>query len=118
MIVDILKNALKSAEAEKDRAVATAKEKATREKVIPFNAEVDEKLKGAINALTTELNAKIKEMQETFSKEKDELAAQGEKKKSENASAIIATEIAIVSAQYDEAINDLKKQIAKYEDKQ
>lgn len=106
-----LENALRSIETDKDRAIATAKEKCTREKIIPHNADVDRSLNEATNALTAKLNQDIAKLQETFNAEKQAMIEASNKKKTEYASQIIATETSIVAMEYDKAVAELRKQI-------
>jgi hypothetical protein len=108
--------AYRNIEAEKERAIATAKEKTTREVIIPKNVEFDNYKNNAINALTTELNEKIANLQKDFNEQKTSIIEATEKKKSDFASCTLNAEIAVVSQKYDSAINELKAAMSKMED--
>ena len=108
--------ALKSIESEMERAIAIAKERVTRERIVPNNAEIDNSRAAAINAITTKLNQDIAKLQENFNAEKQAIVEASEKKKAEFAANTIATETSIVSAQYTAAMNELKNAISKIQE--
>lgn len=105
-------NALKNIEADKERAIATAREKVTREKIIPNNSELDRLRAEAINARTAQLNQDIAKLQETFASERQAIIEASEKKKTDFANQVISVEIAVVEQEYNNAITVLKKQIS------
>ena len=111
-IKQILENALKTIEGEKERAIATAREKATRESVIPNNAKVDSAKTAAIAELNEKLNQKIAALQNEFNASKQQIVEASEKSKSDFATATLETAASMVSLHYDKAITDLKKQIS------
>ena len=111
-IKQILETCLASVEQEKNKAIATAKEKATREKVIPNNQAIDAARTEAINALTTKFNEEMARRQEAFNVEKASIFEASEKKKSEFAEATLEAESSLVSMEYDKHIEKIKKQIA------
>lgn len=104
--------ALRGAEQERERAIAMAKERAMREKVIPYNAEIDNARTDAINAITANLNKEIANLQEKFNLEKQSIIEASEKKKSDFATTTIEAEASIVAVQYDTAIKSLNKLIS------
>jgi hypothetical protein len=110
-----LEQAIKNLEAEREREVAVIKEKATREKIVPFNQEMDMARDKAIAEKQQALNATIVAHQENFTKEKAEIFAAAEKKKNENATSVITTETYTVTVKYDKAIAKLKEQIEEYD---
>ena len=107
-----LETAVKALEAEREREVAIVKERVTREKILPFNQEMDLARDKAIAEKQQELTKSITAYQEKFAKEREEIIAAGEKKKAENANAVITTEAYTVTVNYDKAISQLKEQIA------
>jgi hypothetical protein len=113
MVKQHFENTIKQLQADKDRQVALTKEKVTREVIIPHNNEVNQSRDKAIAELTSQLNADIAKLQEKFAIEKQSLINVGEKNKTDFAETTIATETAIVSKQYDDAIRDLEALIAK-----
>lgn len=111
-----LEQAIKSLEAEREREVAVIKERVTREKILPFNKEMDIARDKAIAEKQQALNATIVAHQEQFAKEKQEIIDAGEKKKADNATSVIATETYSVTVKYDKAITALQNQIEKLEE--
>lgn len=103
---------IKNLEAEKDREVAIIKDKVTREKIIPYNNEMDIARDKAIAEKQTMLNSTILAHQEQFAKEKQEIFAAAEKKKSDNAASVLATETYVVTGKYDKEISHLKERVA------
>lgn len=106
-----LEEAVRKIESDKQRAVASIKEKVTREQIIPFNAEIDKSRDAAIAQRQAELNATIATQQEAFAKERQAYIDAAEKKKAENSMAVITSETAVVSAEYDRHIAKLNAQI-------
>ena len=107
-----LEQAVKSLEAEKTTICNATKDKVTREKIIPYNKEIDTALEKAIAEKQSALNATIVSHQEQFAKEKKEMVEAAEKKKAENANAVIATETYTATVEYDKAITKLNEQIS------
>lgn len=107
-----LEQTVKALEAEKEREISTVKDRALREKIAPFNQDIDVSREKAIAELQTTLNGKIVALQENFAKDKQALVEAGEKKKQDNASMVLATETSVVTIAYDKAICKLKEQIA------
>lgn len=111
MIKVYLEETVEKIKAERERQVAIVKEKVTREKIVPFNQEIDRAREKAIAELQSKLNSAIVAHQEQFAKEKQALIEAGEKKKTENANTVITTEIGVVTIEYDRAISKLNEQI-------
>lgn len=111
MIREHLEGAIRNIEAEKARALATCKERITREKIIPFNAEIDKSREMAIAELTNTLNAEIAALQQKFAQDKQKLVEAGEHKKAEHANTVVSTETSILAVTYDTALAQLRKQI-------
>lgn len=107
-----LEQAIRGLEAEKQTIANATKEKVTREKIVPFNQEIDKARDGAIAEKQQALNASILALQEKFAKEKQEIYEAGEKKKSDNATSVITSEIYAVTVEYDKHIAKLNDQIA------
>lgn len=99
--------AIAQIQSEKDKAIAQAREIATREKVIPHNNEVNSSRDKAIAELNVKLNEDITALQQKFASERQRLIEMGEKNKTEFAESVISAEVAIVCVPYDQAINDL-----------
>ena len=103
---------IKNLEAEKEREVAIIKDKVTREKIVPFNQEMDIARDKAIAEKQQELNNDVSALQDKFVKEKQEIFAAAEKKKSDNAASVLATETYVVTGKYDKEISYLKERVA------
>lgn len=111
-IKSIYEQAIRSLESEKQSLANAKREQVTREKIIPYNQEVDILRDKAIAEKQQALNASIVAQQEHFAKEKQEMIEAAEKKKAENANAVITTETYAVTVEYDKAISKLNEQIA------
>lgn len=109
----ILEQAKKNLEIEKDREIATVKDRVTRERILPFNQDIDNAREKAIQELQSKLNSDIIARQEKFAKEKQALIEAGEKKKKDNAEMVYATETSTVALAYDTAIRECEEKIAK-----
>ena len=107
-----LEQTIKALEAERDREVSLVKDRVMREKIVPFNQDIDVAREKAIAELQSTLNGKIVALQESFAKDRQALVDAGEKKKQDNASMVLATETSVVTIAYDKAICKLKEQIA------
>ena len=100
MMVEIKKhieNAINNIENEKQRAIQVARERVMREKVSAHNVEVDNYKN---NALT--------ELQKQYEKERTEIIAKSEENKQTFAKNEIETETAMVIAEFDKKITELK----------
>lgn len=107
-----LEQAVKGLENEKEREVAIIKEKVTREKIVPYNQEADKLRDEAIAELQQNLNNDIALRQAQFGKERQAIIDENEKRKENNANAVLATETYEVTGKYDKAISKLNEQIA------
>lgn len=114
MIVNYLQECVKKIESAKQAQVNAVKEKVTREIIVPHNAELDKARNLAIQELTEKFNKQVAELQEQFNRNKQFLIDKGEEEKRNFAETTIASEIAVKSVDFDNAIADLNKQIEKY----
>ena len=111
MINQILERAIAELETQKSRDVSAIKERTMREKIVPYNNEINQSRDKAIAELNAQLNSNIADIQKKFAESKQALIDAGEKKKSDFAEVTIATETAIVVEKYDKSISELKKMI-------
>ena len=111
MIKTVIEQAIKSIEAEKAQKVAVVKEQITREKIVPFNAEIDGARAKALQEVDAEYNQKIAQLRKECEEKKQELVRLGEEKERQNAETVLASELAVVAVEYDNAIAALTKQI-------
>lgn len=116
MVKDFLVQAVKSIEAERDRQVAVVKDRIVREKIAPYNANVDQLRASALAEIENELNGKILELRQTYEARKQDLVRMGEEDKKKNAESVLATELALVTVDYDAHIAKLNAQIAEIKD--
>ena len=100
MIKQVLENAITSIESQRNNEILNAKNIAIQQKVNPFNIEIDDAYKSAINELTLK-----------FEQEKKSLFEAGEKKKLAHKEKIMQEIHNAISYKYDLSIAKLKKQI-------
>jgi hypothetical protein len=106
-----LEQVIKNLEAEREHETNIIKEKVMREIVSPFNRDMDVSRDKAIAELQQKLNNSISALQEQFAKDRQAIIEANEKKKADNATAVITTESYSVTVQYDKAIAKIKEQI-------
>ncbi len=111
-----LETAIKALQAEKEREVAVIKERVTREKILPYNQEADKGRDLAISELQQNMNEDITARQAKFAKEKQAIVDENERRKENNANAVLATETYDVTGKYDKAIAKLNDQIEELKD--
>ena len=70
MINQILEQTVSQLEAQKSRDIATAKERVTREKIIPYNNDINKSRDNAIAELQSKLNEQIASLQKKFNEDK------------------------------------------------
>lgn len=108
-IKQIVVQAIAQIENEKQRQISLSKEKVIREKILPFNNEVDTARDKAIRELETKLNNDKAVLQAKFEEDKKKLIDGGEKKKAEFQRTAVETEIATINAQTTIAKSKLEK---------
>ena len=107
-----LEETVKRLQIEREKAIATVKEKVTREQIVPFNVEIDTARDKAIAQRNDELNEEIRERQEAFAAERQSFIDSAEKKKNEHAHAVIEVETALAVVEYDKHIKRLTEQLS------
>lgn len=105
----IFENAIAQIEATRQREIEVTKQRVMQEEIVPFNRDIDEKLREAIMEMQTRHNAKIAQLQQNFDEEKQALAEAAAKKKEAFAETAIATAITVINANADNAIAHFKK---------
>lgn len=110
-IKDHLQTALEKIKAEKEVGINAAKVRITQEKIVPYNAKVDELTNNAIAALDKNRNEKIAEIQSDFEKERGKIVEKAELNKRVNAETVIARETEEIANQYDKTIATITNQI-------
>lgn len=110
-IKQILESAIARLEQQKSSDLQNMRQRVMQEKILPFNADIDKAYQTAVQKLSDELNKKIVELQNQFTKDKESLLQAGNKKKAENQETVISAETSAIMYIYDASIADLKKQI-------
>lgn len=108
----ILEQAIKSIEAKRDGEVALIKDRIVREKIAPFNAEVDSFRAKALQEIDAELATKIADLKVAYEAKKQDLIKIGEEKKKENMDSVLASELAVITVKYDTEIAKLNAQLS------
>lgn len=108
-IKQIVSQAIAQVESEKQRQISLSKEKVIREKIVPFNNEIDRARDKAINELATKLTQDIEALRVKFEQEKKNLIDMGEQKKADFQRTAVEAEIATVNAQSTIAKSKLEK---------
>lgn len=111
LIVQSYEKQIAEIKALEQRQVALIKERVMRDKIAPFNQEIDQARVKAEAELAKKLQADIVALQEQFAKEKQALYEAGETKKADNLSAIMSAETYAITAECQSAIGKLTKQI-------
>lgn len=105
----LIENNIRTLENERNQAVAAVKDRVYREQIIPFNRDVDAARDKAISELNTQCASEIADVQAKYAVLKQEIVEASEKRKSENADAVIASETYAVSVKYDAVIDSQNK---------
>lgn len=107
-----LEQAIRNIEVDKERKITEVKDRVTREKILPFNTDVDNARAKALAEIDNEFNQRVAELKQECEVKKQELVKLGEEKKKANADSVLATELAIVTIEYDAHIAKLNAQIS------
>lgn len=108
MYNQIIEEAITKIEANRQREIEVAKQKAMQEQIVPFNRDIDNSLRDAIAELQTQHNAKIAHMQQMFEAEKQSLCEAANNKKTAYAETTIATAVSVINAEADTTIAKLR----------
>ena len=109
---------IQQVKAEEQRELSVLKERIMREKIIPFNQEIDKVKAESIMklnqlfeqekaCLTKQYNDNLIALQKKYDNDKQIINETAENKKTENANAVIATETYEITNRYDNAIAKL-----------
>lgn len=111
MLKSIIEEAIAKMQAEKAQKVAVVKDKITREKIAPYNAQIEQARAVDLQKLDSELATKITEIKTEYEARKQAVIKRVDEEKQKNAEAMLATEIAVVAVDYDNAIAKLTEQL-------
>jgi HD-GYP domain-containing protein (c-di-GMP phosphodiesterase class II) len=109
MYRQIIDEAIAKIEANRQRDIEVAKQKAMQDQITPFNRDMDESLRKAIAELQTQHNAKIAQMQQAFEAEKQALAEVANNKKAAFAETTISTAVFTINAVADDMIEKMRE---------
>lgn len=109
MFKQIYENAVAQIEANRQREIEMAKQKAMQEQVVPFNRDIDNSLRDAIAELQSQHNEKIAHLQKAFESEKISLTNAASEKKVSYAEGAINSAVSVINAEADAAIAHLRK---------
>lgn len=112
MIKYHIEQAIANVEAEKRQELEKATERVTREKILPYNAKVEQQQLSEIDDLTASFNKAVKDLQDKYSARKTAIIEKFDTDKKTYASACISSEKAVVAAKYDKTLTELKKMLA------
>ena len=113
-----IQNAIANIKSEEQREISLVKDRVMREKIIPFNQEID-KVKAESIAklnelfeqekakLTGQFNENLVALQKKFESDKQIINETAEKKKADNANAVIATATYEITSRCEKAIAKL-----------
>ena len=113
MIKQIMEQSIAQIEGDRQRKIESERQRVIREKVVPFNAEIDDALRDAVAEENRQLNATISAVQARFEEKRKELNEAAERKKKEYADTEIATAVAAINAKADDAIRHIKEYLEK-----
>jgi F0F1-type ATP synthase membrane subunit b/b' len=106
-----IKSAIAQIEQEKQKEVLIIREKVLRDKVAPYNQEIEKARLEAETKLANELNEKINALREQFSRDKQAIMDACAKKKEDFLNLELSTATYDIVAQYDKAIAGLTAQL-------
>jgi uncharacterized protein YqfA (UPF0365 family) len=113
MIKQVYNDAINKIEACRQQQIEAAKAQVMREKIVPFNAEIDTALRAAIQELTARHNEKTKNLQADFNMQKQSLIEAAEQKKKEFAATAMEIAVSVINKEADCAIANLASYIGK-----
>lgn len=111
MFKQVYQNAVAQIEANRQREIDVARQKAMQDQVVPFNRDIDNSLREAIAELQNQHNEKIAQLQKAFDSEKVALTNAAAEKKHSFAEGAINSAVSVINAEADAAIAHLRKYI-------
>lgn len=111
MFKQVYQNAVAQIEANRQREIDVARQKAMQDQVVPFNRDIDNSLREAIAELQNQHNEKIAQLQKAFDSEKVSLTNAAAEKKHSFAEGAINSAVSVINAEADAAIAHLRKYI-------
>lgn len=116
MIKPYFEQLIKQIEMEKEKETAPIKDRLIREKISPYNADIDTARAKALAETDNKYNIQIAELKKKCEEEKQQLIKLGEDNKKANMETVFATELVVYTAKYDKEIAKLKAQLAEIEE--
>lgn len=108
-IGNTLKEAVNRVEAQRNAELETERQRVMREKIAPFNNDIDASCRQAIEEERGKLAHRIAELQKSFDEEVAMLQRQAQAKKEEYAQVELSTATSVVNARYETTISKMKK---------
>ena len=113
-----IQSAIQQINAEQEREISTIRDKVTREKIVPFNQEVDHKKAVAVQKLnewfeeqksieTGAFNDRLAKLQAKYNEDKKFIEEKAEKEKQDNANAVIEMAIYEIRSKCEKTIAKL-----------
>lgn len=116
MLKPYFEQLIKQIEIEKEKETAPIKDRLIREKINPYNADIDTSRAKALSEVDNKYNVQIAELKKKCEEEKQQLIKLGEDNKKANMESVFATELAVITNKFDKEIAKLKAQIAEIEE--
>lgn len=116
MIKPYFEELIKKIELEKERETAPIKDRLMREKIAPYNMDIDNSRTKALAEIDNKYNLQIVELKKKCEEEKQALIKLGEENKKANMGNVFATELVVFTSKYDKEIAKLRAQLAEIEE--
>lgn len=107
---------IRKIEMEKEKETAPIKDRIIREKINPYNADIDTSRAKALAETDNKYNVQIAELKKKCEEEKQQLIRLGEDNKRANMERVFATDLAVITNKYDKEIAKLKVQLTEIEE--
>ncbi len=112
MVKEILENAKRQIEAQRNQQLNVISQRVKVERVVPYNTELDKKKDRAIAEEREKANAQVAQIQAEFNAKKEEIEKATEETKKAFEKSSIETACAEINKACDDAIKALDNQIA------
>lgn len=116
MLKPYFEELIKKLEIEKERETAPIKDRLMREKIAPYNADIDASRAKALAEVDNKYNLQVAELKKKCEEEKQALIKLGEDNKKANMETVFATDLVAFTSKYDKEIAKLRKQIEEIEE--
>lgn len=111
MIKEIIAQAIRQIEAEREQNISEVKSTIMQDKIVPHNIEIDTKRDAALQSLAEKREKDVSDLNAKYEQERQAIIDASEKDKNENANAVVARETYGITVEYDKVLSELRKQI-------